>query len=451
MEELEGQLGSTLNVTVVTRALERVVKRYRDRGYLLVNATQTGMEPDGRTLAIAFTEGRVDGVRLEGQRRTQLSLLRRETRTAAGKPLNFDTLEEDIQHLYALNFFESLNVNIADSGMGGVLLSFKIREKPRGTLRLGFRYDLEDSFTGLADLSVDNLAGRGIKLFLTTRFGNYTDLALGYRSPVLINTYFVHSLQTFYYDRIYALYTDQRKTGELEVSRVGVDFAFGYQWFRFGDTYLRYRYESDRAVNIYGAPTVENPAHIGSLAFLSTIDTRDRNTFPRNGLLFKGSYETASPSYGGDLDFRKTLIAGEGCLPLAVRHTVIVDVSAGFGSGELPYQEQFGIGGADSLLGFPLPGYHRREFVGANELGASVTYRWLMAVYHLKAVKALYLVLSGGAANVWNNRDDMSPRDLRKGAGIGLHADTLIGPVRLDFGAGQDNRYLVYFSAGFDF
>jgi NTE family protein len=451
MEELEGQLGNTLNVTVVKSALERVVKRYRDRGYLLVNVKHTGMELDGKTFAIAFTEGRVDGVSLEGQRRTQQSLLRRETRTAVGKPLNFDTLEEDIQHLYALNFFESLNVNIADSGMGGVLLSVKIREKPRGTLRLGFRYDLEDSFTGLADLSVDNLDGKGIKLFLNTRFGNYTDLVLGYRSPVLINTYFVHSLQTFYYDRIYALYTDQRKTGELEVSRTGVDFAFGYQWFRFGDTYLRYRYESDRSVNIYGAPTVKNPARISSLAFLSTIDTRDRNTFPRNGMLFKGSYETASPSYGGDLDFRKAAIAGEGFLPLAARHTAIVNAAAGFGSGELPYQEQFGIGGADTLLGYPLLGYHRREFVGANLLGASVTYRWKMSEYHLKVVKALYLMLSGGVANVWDNRDDMSPRDLRKGAGIGLHADTVIGPVRLDVGAGEDDRYLVSFSAGFDF
>jgi outer membrane translocation and assembly module TamA len=75
----------------------------------------------------------------------------------------------------------------------------------------------------------------------------------------------------------------------------------------------------------------------------------------------------------------------------------------------------------------------------------------MLAEYHLKAVKALYLILSGGAANVWDNRDDMSPRDLRKGAGIGLHADTVIGPVRLDLGAGEDRRYLVYFSAGFDF
>lgn len=75
----------------------------------------------------------------------------------------------------------------------------------------------------------------------------------------------------------------------------------------------------------------------------------------------------------------------------------------------------------------------------------------MMTEYQLKAVKALHLVLSGGAANGWDKQDDMSPRDFRKGAGICLHADTLIGPVRLDLGAGEDKWYLAYFSAGFDF
>jgi outer membrane translocation and assembly module TamA len=37
------------------------------------------------------------------------------------------------------------------------------------------------------------------------------------------------------------------------------------------------------------------------------------------------------------------------------------------------------------------------------------------------------------------------------GGGIGLHADTLIGPMRLDAGFGEDRRFQVYFSAGFDF
>jgi outer membrane translocation and assembly module TamA len=45
----------------------------------------------------------------------------------------------------------------------------------------------------------------------------------------------------------------------------------------------------------------------------------------------------------------------------------------------------------------------------------------------------------------------MSVNHLRTGAGIGLHADTIVGPMRLDFGAGEQHRYTVNFSAGFDY
>ena len=121
------------------------------------------------------------------------------------------------------------------------------------------------------------------------------------------------------------------------------------------------------------------------------------------------------------------------------------------GSGEIPYHEKFGIGGADYLISYPLLGYERREFVGANLLGFSAAYRLKIKEYQLKAVKAVYLNIAGGAANVWDSRETMAFDDLRKGGGIGLHADTIVGPFKLDFGFGEEDRFQVYFSAGFDF
>jgi NTE family protein len=451
MDGLDDQLGRTLNVTNVVAALDRVIKRYRDRGYLLARVSHAGMEPDGKTLAISLAEGRLDKVVLKGLRRTRTSLIRREMTSRPGRPLNVFALSDDIQRLYALTYFESINLAVEESGTGGVVVTLRMKERHRGSLRLGLRYDLEDAFTGLADIVVDNLMGRGIRFFINTRFGNYLDLAMGYHSPVLLNAYFVHTIEAFYRDRTYSLYGNNERTGEVEVSRTGGDFAFGYEWFRFGDTYLRYRFTSDRTTAVYGAPQPENPTQIGSLAFLTTVDTRDSYAFPHKGVLFQGSYEVADRSYGGDIEFRKTALFGQAALPLGGRHTILVEAAAGFGSGTLPYQEQYGIGGGDHLLGFPLPGYQRREFVGANQLGGAVMYRWRAARYQLSPVKAVYLQLAGGAANVWETREVISTRRMWTGAGIGVHADTVVGPFRLDFGAGEDHRHAVYFSAGFDF
>lgn len=365
--------------------------------------------------------------------------------------MNFDVAAYDIQHLYALDYFESIVVDMDKSPQGGVALLLKIREKPTNKLRLGLRYDLEDHFTGLTDVVVDNVTGRGIKFFLNTRYGNYTDLTAGYYSPVLIHSYFVHTVQAFYRNRTYDIYQNKHRTTALDITREGAEIAFGYQWFRFGDTYLRYRFASDSTVEAFGMDPLTSYNRIGSLALLSTADTRDSSTFAHTGMLFKGSYEMADPGYGGNVEYSKAGLAVQKFLPFGERHTVVLEGTAGFGSGNIPYEEQYGIGGVDGVLSAPLSGYQRREFVGDNLLGFGAAYRWKVGDYQLNVLRALYLGLAYQAANVWDDRSDLSVRDLRSGGGVGLYADTVIGSVRLDLGAAKDNRYTISFSAGHDF
>ena len=451
LEIIGVRLGGPLNVRAVQDGLDRIIERYREQGFFLARISFAGMEPDGSTLSVVINEGRVDAIRLTGQRRTKPSLLQREMRTTVGAPLNFPVLANDIRHLYGLSYFESVNLDVQKSGEEGVVVTVAVRERHRGSVRLGLRYDSEDAFTGLTDIVVDNIAGRGIQFYLQTQYGNYLDITTGYHSPVFVSAALVHRIEGFYRDRTYFLYRDAERSGALEVARTGGDLAFGHEWFHFGDTYLRYRLTRDRVTAVYGAVQPDNPTQTASFAFLSSVDTRDDQYFPRSGLLLRGAYEVADESYGGDVEFRRTTLFGQAALTIADRHTIITEASAGFGSGTLSYQEQYGIGGSDHLLGFPLPGYHRREFVGANQWGGLITYRWRIADYQLKAVRAVYLSISGGAANVWESREAISTRDLRSGAGIGIHADTVVGPFRLDLGAGEQRRRTVFFSAGFEF
>lgn len=444
------QKNHPLDSTRLAASLDRIIGRYRSRGYLLGRVERVELKPDG-ALDIAFYEGRVDSIALSGHTKTSRYLIRRETQTRTGRPLNFDVAANDVQRLYALDYFESIGVGMKKSAQGGIDMTIKIREKPANRIRLGLRYDLEDSFTGLTDIVVDNFGGRGVKLFLNTRYGNYTDIAVGYRSPVVLRTYFQHTVDYVYQKRNYFLYEDKHKAKELEVTRAGGEFSFGYQWFRFGDTYLRYRYATDKTEEIFGASPPRHTEHVGSIALLSTLDNRDKSEFPHAGILFRGSYEAARPVYGSTNAFTKTTGYIQTDIPVAERHTLVLEGAAGIGSGVIPFIDRYGIGGADYILGFPLYGYQRREFTGSNQLGFGLAWRWKMKDYQLNAVKAFYLNVAGQAANVWQSRNDVALNDLRHGGGVGLHADTLIGPVKLDFGIGENNRYEVYFSAGFDF
>ncbi len=451
MAALAWQASQTLNAVRLSTALEKIVARYRAEGYLLARVERAAMKADGRTLGVVLYEGTVDSITLVGQGRTRPSLIHRETKTRSGQPLNFNVAAYDIQHLYAFDYFESIVVDMEKSPLGGVALQLRIKEKPTNKLRLGLRYDLEDYFTGLTDVVVDNVTGRGIKFYLNTRYGNYTDLTIGYYSPVLIRSNFVHTLQAFYRERTYLIYQNKRPITALDITREGAELAFGYQWFRFGDTYLRYRFATDSTVEVYGTAPLTSYNRIGSLALLSTADTRDSSTFAHRGMLFKGSYELADPGYGGNAEFSKAALSVQKFLPLGERHTVVLEGTAGFGSGNIPYEEQYGIGGVDGVLSAPLLGYQRREFVGDNLLGFGASYRWKLGDYQLNVLKALYLNMAYQAANVWDDRAELSVRDLRSGGGVGLYADTVIGPVRLDLGAAKGNRYTVSFSAGYDF
>jgi outer membrane protein assembly factor BamA len=373
---LAWQTGQTLNATRLSTTLEEIVARYRAGGYLLARVERVAMKADGRTLGVVLYEGRVDSITLTGQGRTRRSLLQRETKTRVGQPLNFDSAAHDIQHLYALDYFESIVVDMDKSPLGGVALQLKIREKPTNKVRLGLRYDLEDQFTGLTDLVVDNITGRGIKAYINTRYGNYTDLTAGYYSPVLIHSYFVHTVQAFYRERTYPIYENKRRIAALDITREGAEIAFGYQWFRFGDTYFRYRFASDKTAEAFGRAPLTSYDRIGSLALLSTADTRDSSTFAHTGMLLKGSYEVADQGYGGNTEYSKAELSVQKFLPLGERHTVVLEGTAGFGSGKIPYEEQFGIGGVDGVLSTPLAGYQCREFVDNNLLGFGVSYRW---------------------------------------------------------------------------
>ncbi len=445
------QQGTPLNSIRLSSELDRIVASCRDKGFLLTRIARAGMKPDNRTLELVFYEGRVDSITLSGQRTTKRSVIQRETATRAGSPLNFHTAALDIQQLYALNYFESVSADMAKSPQGGIDVTLRIREKPTSKVRFGLRYDLDDRFTGLTDVIVDNVTGRGIKAYLNTRYGNYTDLTLGYQSPVFLDANFIHSVQAFFRKRQYPVYVDKHQTNVFDLTRTGAEALFGYQWFRFGDTYLRYRYATDSMTETNGLDPASDNVRIGSLAFLTTLDTRDEHPFPQKGMLFKGSHEIARIGLGSSGDFTRSVAQAQGNVTFAERHTLTLEATGGLGIGELPYQERFGIGGMGTLLAVPLAGYQRREFIGANMMGFSAAYRWKIKEYQLKAIRAIYLNVVGQEANVWDSRDEMSINHLRSGAGIGLHADTIIGPVRLDVGSGSQHRTAVYFSAGFDF
>ena len=225
---------------------------------------------------------------------------------------------------------------------------------------------------------------------MNTRYGNYTDLTLGYTSPVVLRTNFLHTVDAFYRDRNYLIYQDKHKVKELEITRKGAEAAFGYQWFRFGDTYLRYRYTSDTTAEVLGIDPPAETMRIGSLALLSTRrHPGQQQPSPIGACWLRFSYESAAPAYGGNAKYTKTGLSLQQFIPFGDRHTFVLEATGGLGSGTFPYEEKYGLGGADYLISTPLLGYQRREFTGDDLMAFSAAYRFRLLDYQLSLVKAV--------------------------------------------------------------
>jgi hypothetical protein len=289
---------------------------------------------------------------------------------------------------------------------------------------------------------VDNVTGRGDKAYLNTRYSNYADITLGYLSPVVIATNLVYSAEAFYRERRYFLYEDQRRVNELIVARTGADFGLGYQWYRFGDTRLRYRYTSDSIEEVTGVDPPRDVVRIGSLAFLATLDTRDEYVFPSSGVLFRGHMK-CRPEFGSAQNLPK---------PVYVRSVQLAEhagsESSAVSAPAPSYHELFGIGGG-AISSDSAHGISAQEFVGSRtgSRGVPVEVQGLPA----QGDQALYVNrLQGQAANV-GTQETYRPPICGTGQASVCVRTALIGPVKFDFGVGEQRRYTVYFAAGFDF
>ncbi len=130
--------------------------------------------------------------------------------------------------------------------------------------------------------------------------------------------------------------------------------------------------------------------------------------------------------------------------PDARRSVVAVRLMFGASAGQLPFFEQYFIGGADTLRG-----YREDRFWGSNMLLGSVEFRQPLA----NALTGV-LFMDGGDAwggsytNVnilgFTQTPDFHPH---LGVGFGIRVRTPLGPLRLDFGFGSEGAR-THFSIG---
>jgi outer membrane protein assembly factor BamA len=204
---------------------------------------------------------------------------------------------------------------------------------------------------------------------------------------------------------------------------------------------------------------------IGTVSPSVRIDQRDSALTPTRGWYASGSFELAAPWLLSQSDpfpigYYRFQVRGDKYVPLPMGMTWYFSARTGVErsnegpvegidpSGAIPFIKEFALGGASSLRGFKEQELNLESRL-IRGLAAYWNYRTQLDFPFSGALRIGPFV---DAANLTVDR--ISPvEDLRFGAGVGLHYQSPVGPVNLDWGfkwkpRPNEDRFRFYFSIG---
>lgn len=226
---------------------------------------------------------------------------------------------------------------------------------------------------------------------------------------------------------------------------------------------LRYAYEFLRALDApsgSGGPDGKaTQPNVAAIVLDWGLDRRDSGVTPRDGFRLGARVELARPEFGGQADYVGPEIEASWHQPLGggrflgagVRQRVLLDPS---GDHLIPFNKRLFPGGEDSVRGFQRGEASPRNAAGAL-IGAESALVWNLELeQQLTTSWSVVGFLDGAASSPDLDRPPW--REVLLSLGCGLRWNSLIGPIRFEYGHNLNPRALdpagtFHFSVGFPY
>lgn len=464
-----------INLKDVNIRVQRLEEEYRQNGYILARVTDIHMDTDG-TLNITVNEGIVEDFKVKGNVKTKDYVITREMKLKKGKPFNAKDARRSMQRVYNLGYFEDVNVKLnPGKEPNSVEVEISVVEMNTGTFGIGAGYSNADGFIGMISIGDKNFRGTGDKVNIRWEFGgeDNKNYDFSYTKPWIddkettatINLYDITNEYADYNingDEI-ARYDKKRRGQELTFSRktdneyvsnyvtlknrddIYKGPADGYEGSRdqyyediFNDPDKGSNYYEDWMPKTAAERRKENFGITRSITVGRIFDSRDNIYDPHEGKRIAYSLEWAG--LGGDFDFTKFTADYRYYYRAGGESVWALNLGAGYAEGDMPLSQRFSMGGSDTLRG-----YEDDQFRGNSMLKATLEYRFPI----IKKVQGVLFTDNGYA---WDKRheDEFDLGLIKNSFGVGLRINSPLGPVKLDYGYGDDGGKF-HFSFGGQF
>lgn len=502
---MKTKAGGVLNTTTLNQDVEAIQQYYGDLKYVGIVTEDIGIDPKTGVLTVPILVSRVESVVITGNRKTKSWVITREMKTQPGKVFNAKVLQEDYNRIYNLDILEEMKPYQLSNGseVGLIKITIPVVEKKTGMVSLGFGYSSRQRLVGQARLAETNFRGRAQGLNLlwqqgtSEAVGGSASEEIGFNEPWIDKKH--TSLSVNGYNRIlYRFssgifgsdtfandenYSERHQGGDITLSRPITEKTRVFVGGRFEKVStdpsllqlvptlarpldviysdlirlvqdgtvtggslrlvhnsrdieadpgtgsydgISFEFGSVNASGFRAVPPVPDPLPVGPV-----IQTRER--FP-----VKGPYEKSS------IDIRRYYSKGGPKInPQDKRTTLAMRLRAGISNGEIPFFEQFFVGGSESIRG-----YREDRFWGTRMLVATVEIRKPIA-------NSISGVLFADYGDAWAGGNQVNIAQLLQtqqfngflGVGVGMRVTTPIGRLRLDYGVGSEGSR-THFSMG---
>lgn len=486
MSLLRTTTGTVLNIkTLMNIDIPAIERFYDDAGYIAYVTDEVGIDPATGVLHIPILEVRVEDIRIEGNKKTKTFVILREMQLKKGDVFNRNVLFSDIRRIYDLDIFDRETAEpyrlAPGSDLGSIIITIPVKERKTGELSLGIGYSSREKVVGQARISEKNFRGmaQSINASWEQSAEGGASYELGFYEPWLDKKH--TSLNLNLYNKVVYRFTNDLvevdgETDDYDERRKGGSATVTRPLGKHNTGAFTLRSESVDS-ELQSSKILYSNGNITSGTARFMRSTRDSEIEPTTGAYTSYAVEVGNADFDepgivngieGDNTFAKynTDIRlyfskkpkGKQEPLNTNRKVVALRLMAGSLSGDVPFFEQYFLGGAESLRG-----YKEDRFWGKNIFLASAEYR-------IPLGQSLIGVLFVDCGDAWGARDiyrdpenptltddpfkqllidmpqheDFSPS---VGYGLGIRVATPIGPLRLDYGFGEDGSR-AHFSIG---
>ncbi len=378
-------------------------------------------------------------INITGNTKTRDKVIRRVLAMTEGELYNSDKMKSSFERLNRMRYFEEVNFQTEKGPQENLTnVNINVKEKPTGMVTVGGGYSAQEGALLMAQISQNNLFGRGQTLQLTGRLGSETNsIEMSFIEPWLFDLPLWSRLDLWNLYREYDTYNLYTR---------GFGGTLGYPLFERVTGYLGYKFAINDVQDVAenASTSIKEQEGTNTQSGIQTTlsrDTTDDAIFPTKGMKTRLSAEVYGTVFGGDVDFGRYVAGNTWFFPVFDDYVFSARGRIGYlqslGDERVPVYERWILGGINSLRGLRSVG--PRDPVTNDVIGGTTmfvaNFEFLFPLIKNAGMKGVFFFDAG---NTWDGGYYLD--DLRKTAGAGVRWYSPIGPLRLEWGYVLDRK-----------